>query len=106
MLGPARHTWKRVRDVGAPPGCGGHHALVWPWPAAHGGPPSHLTGSVPVVPGCSVVRSATKATVSACASGVSGQRSGWARAMLLHGPLQGRPLGRDLAPRLRLDLDH
>src|SRR6266446_4332418 len=38
-------------------------------------------GGAPCSPGRSVVRSATRATVSSCASGVSGQRSGWANAM-------------------------
>ena len=38
-------------------------------------------GGDPWTPGRSVSRSATRATVSSCASGWSGQRSGWARAM-------------------------
>ena len=46
-----------------------------------GGDGYRLAGDLPVAPGCSVARSATRATVSSCASGVSGQRSGWARAM-------------------------
>src|SRR5207302_52343 len=46
--------------------------------AAVAGP---AAGGAPRVPGRSVSRSATRATVSSCASGVSGQRSGCARAM-------------------------
>ena len=60
-----------------------------------------------MAPGCRVVRSATRATVTSCASGVSGQRSGWASAMSCRTERSSVARSADALPlRLGLHLGH